>query len=111
MTHTPGPWTVGRKGEQLEDYASGSNYVEAIVGVHHRIGFVEFGDPCAEANAVLIAAAPETAAERDQLLAINAELLTVARNLRNRTLDFVEAESWPEVEAVRRVIAKAEGRE
>jgi hypothetical protein len=67
-----------------------------------------------EANARLIAAAPETAAERDRLKVVNAELLDALKRL----LEFVVAHTDPtvatpqftaEYERSRAAIAKAEG--
>ena len=65
--HTPGPWqatrvnggiTIGSKGERVA-------WLADIHGAHKR----------QEAHARLIAAAPETAQERDRLRAVNAELV------------------------------------
>lgn len=56
---TPGPWHVGELFLRLGAYAAEENHVEPIVGDHRRIGFVEYGDAQAEANARLISAAPD----------------------------------------------------
>ena len=73
--HTPGPWEIiphgaGETADMTirEDKTSGQ-YV-ALVQVFGDSDFA----PRARANAALIAAAPETAAERDRLRAENAEL-------------------------------------
>lgn len=64
-----------------------------------------FGDN-AEADAALIAAAPETAAERDRLREINAELLTALRIAETR----IRAQSniLIETSAKRELLAEAE---
>lgn len=63
--YTPGPWRVGESGPKTTDIKSGHNCLIARV--------IQDGLP--EANARLIAAAPETAAERDRLREINAVML------------------------------------
>ena len=62
LKHTPGPWTLNEAGK--------------ISGPR--------GDTVAfayDADAILIAAAPETAAERDRLKASNADLLEALENI------------------------------
>ena len=68
--HTPGPWEI--KNQNL--VAEGGNCVLANLHMWQ-------GDAPDEgkANARLIAAAPETAAERDRLRKVNAELLKALR--------------------------------
>lgn len=76
--HTPGPWTVYHENGSL---GSGGHYgVEAgdLPGRFKTIAVCAHGSvekPEQRANAALIAAAPETAAERDRLRESNAELL------------------------------------
>src|SRR3990170_7423446 len=78
--HTPGPWKV------LLNYDNRID--ETILGRHTIKGADDYNvarvweldeildkPGLTEANARLIAAAPETAAERDQLREVNAELL------------------------------------
>ncbi len=103
--HTPGPWqyrqlipdgTIIKKEGTFDVFKpaseSGPEYdvcADVLVG----------GPIRKEQDAALIAAAPETAAERDRLLTINADLLTAMRELAQLT-------GWRlPVEA----IAKAEG--
>ena len=74
--HTLGPWSQnpGRGWEIVSETGD-------IAEVCGRAGpnlTNYYDDPERQANSALIAAAPETADERDRLLAINAELLTVA---------------------------------
>lgn len=72
MKHTPGPWGC-------TEYANNPTLIEINIGnvIHPHFAI----DPDAgvgdedRANALLIAAAPDTAAERDRLRAINADLL------------------------------------
>ena len=67
--HTPGPWAF----VSLAPHKFGISDAALIgqKGCHSVIGQI-----WSEANARLIAAAPETAAERDRLKAINLELLS-----------------------------------
>ena len=73
--HTPGPWTVGKEKEPfdiIETYPiRHGKYVNDV------IAYVPLCKPNAKDNASFIAAAPATAAERDKLLQINAELAGV----------------------------------
>ncbi len=76
--HTPGPW-----------------YAEPVINgkEHWIISHGENGSsniPATYANALLINAAPATAAERDRLKAINADLLEALRNLAERAEDVSE---------------------
>lgn len=121
--HTPGPWVdMG-----LSGYPDGDN------GEYHEIQFHNgtaeegnrsFGHVCdvhvlaaneharaiAKANARLIAAAPETAAERDRLKALNAELLAALKAIKEagRMSDQPRAKYCAEIADA--AIAKAEGR-
>ncbi len=74
MAHTPGPWSIKDGARTFYIHGSEDKY---IIAEAHR----DYADPQRESNARLIAAAPETAAERDRLKAINAELLTALKNL------------------------------
>lgn len=67
-THTPGPWAV--------DDATGMNII--CLKPRHTL-FVGQPTACARANARLIAAAPETAVERDRLKQLNAELVAALK--------------------------------
>jgi len=85
--HTPGPWVVDkgpstRGGNGFTVRAGGAIICTAFPGAStDRI------EPVAELNARLIAAAPETAAERDRLREVNAELVAALKNLLS-TPDF-----------------------
>lgn len=86
--HTPGPWHVGAefgvdelrprililRSVAYVEGASPTTYIIGEVGYPTAIGNT-VGAAERKANARLIAAAPETAAERDRLKEINAELL------------------------------------
>ena len=72
--HTPGPWEV----DELEHSLVRSSDRYPITNT-----FRHFRDKSeCHANARLIAAAPETAAERDHLKALNAEMLEVLQGFR-----------------------------
>ncbi len=114
--HTPGPWINDAPGCVAKHWPEGGKATVCICPAGAE----------GEANARLIAAAPETAAERDQLRALNAELLAALRALVARdadisdlalelatqhkgfTMDPDEARAWI---AARAAIARAEGRE
>jgi hypothetical protein len=86
--HTPGPW-VYREDDQtitaiLEGEVARKYDAQAIIAEVRP-------QPEAYANARLIAAAPETAAERDRLREVNAELLEALRNL---VVDLEERAEW-----------------
>ena len=78
-THTPGPWTVNAR-RNVIGKVNGRDEVIALVADMPCIGgsddlAAQRGCEMEHANARLIAAAPDTAAERDRLLAVNADLL------------------------------------
>lgn len=123
---TPGPWSAFVVGETMT--------VAVDIGPHPSgkrpnvvdwTGFDACGLPFDQqvANARLIAAAPETAAERDRLKALNAELLEVLRLTADQALrceipegygpEF-RSEEWDAgydaaISSARAAIAKAEG--
>ena len=76
MTHTPGPWHVGVKTAHHGRDIYGP-HGESVAITDDVATFPE----TAYANARLIAAAPETAAERDRLREVNAELLAACQRL------------------------------
>jgi hypothetical protein len=78
--HTPGPWKVEHDYKPFVIHTA-DHIVCAISGTAATV-------PEAAANAALIAAAPETAAERDRLLEVNKELLAALKDL--LTFDLVE---------------------
>ena len=81
--HTPGPWLIGTpppNGEMTVGTEQGLMVAVATTGLDMPTG----------ANARLIAAAPETAAERDRLKEINAELLEALTLI----LDLNDHEVW-----------------
>lgn len=91
--HTPGPWSI---------CAGDPSWVAT--------GAVKPINCGNQANARLIAAAPETAAERDRLKALNAELLAVLKDLMWRFNDAEPPCNDADVAQARAAIAKAEGR-
>lgn len=76
-THTPGPWTyeslISPKNEGKLVIKNGAEYIATVDAVE--------GDEKNTANGRLIAAAPETAAERDRLKEVNAELLAALKKI------------------------------
>jgi hypothetical protein len=107
--HTPGPWDlVCTPSSSFNDirYLSGPD-CEKIATVHCKAG--EMGQKEALANAALIAAAPETAAERDHLKEVNAELLQALETIVKIT-DGSQPIDYPGALMVARAaIAKAKG--
>jgi len=82
--HTPGPWycpginsKYGVSDWKQANITTGSEYAPIIATVHTEASTYlgEIDHDTMLANARLIAAAPETAAERDQLRDVNADLL------------------------------------
>ena len=67
--HTPGPWTIGdlwqspNAGCTIE---AGDHYIADVYAGHHISDKVQADE--GKANAALIAAAPDTARQRDELL-------------------------------------------
>jgi len=114
--HTPGPWftTDGIYNEIKALSKRGKTWVIA------RITAARVGHDEARANANLIAAAPETAAERDRLRKVNDELLEALMEA-EAGLEFAGADKEPEgqfvpaptlaLRIVRAAIAKAKGEE
>jgi hypothetical protein len=107
--HTPGPWAVVQRFSVAQDF-DGGIAVADVVRLPSRAE--------AEANARLIAAAPETAAERDQLRALNADMLAALREYDAYMSRFYrDTDGGPMSEpnraswkAARAAIARAEGR-
>ena len=84
MTHTPGPWAINA--DYPRTIIAGKTMVASVTAGPDRNSMLQHYKPPADeaaANARLIAAAPETAAERDRLKAINAELVTVLKMARD----------------------------
>ena len=120
MTHTPGPWEWidwfdARPGATLQGWGALVSSKKTVLspdsyswdGIHNRQYFVQ----CSKANARLIAAAPETAAERDKLKAINAELLDALKGVVENFEDLYSGhpdEQPSVVLSAREIIAKAQ---
>ena len=88
MTHTPGPWHIECREDDLVRFSSAHtiggkpNVAIWADGEHAASGFFREIALVAQddmANAALIAAAPETAAELDRLRAVNVELLAALK--------------------------------
>lgn len=102
--HTPGPWAVEYVGTIAEVVNEETLFTVATCG-SHKFGVVR-------ENARLIAAAPETAAERDRLKEINAELLDELRKARLLLKNGRMKKDILAIETVARIdglIAKATG--
>ena len=128
--HTPGPWRIGQLGLTndgasfiLSDHADMSICTVTCQTPFKRGNGWRTECETREANARLIAAAPETAAERDRLKALNAELLEVLRLTADQALrceipegygpEF-RGEEWDAgydaaISSARAAIAKAKG--
>ena len=90
--HTPGPWEVEPFVQSINGYPDWHSFTvrHDRTNVHiATVGDVDrYYEKDNEANARLIAAAPETAAERDQLRDINADLLAALESLEKMTSDL-----------------------
>lgn len=84
--HTPGPWVLKRRAKPFHGVAnirdSAGRRICSFTAHRNHAGYCNAEH---EANARLIAAAPETAAERDRLKAINAELLEACKAVVERS--------------------------
>ena len=99
--HTPGPWHVN--GSEITP----AIWVEESDG--KRICTIKPSEQDAS-NARLIAAAPETAAERDRLRAVNAELVKVVQAYLSTVENKKSKPDLADVDAMaRRALAKAKG--
>mgnify|MGYP001612566934 FL=1 len=100
--HTPGPWRACHNGEctcgQIWSISADHPVATAIIGewgdnlcgkAEDRMVYGSVSAGTAAANARLIAAAPETAAERDRLKAVNADLMEALENIRHE-LDHLQ---------------------
>ena len=93
--HTPGPWAVvPNDGAYVKRPEIGTLRIEAPFPKEDILAIVVTDIPelqrCAVANARLIAAAPETAAERDQLRVSKAELLAALDDLQACSASIIE---------------------
>ena len=89
-THTPGPWQEGRSGNNRVYGPDKQGSRSGLIAVVYK----------GRANARLIAAAPETAAERDRLKAINAELVLFAQQAETVFKDIasgIKRSCWEEM--------------
>ena len=119
--HTPGPWIITQGGGII---TPGGNMVAvtcSATGRHADAGTwaaSSFSEAYADANARLIAAAPDTAAERDRLRVTVADLLAAAElafaalHALAPKLDYYEipdAQAANAYDALRAAIARARG--
>jgi hypothetical protein len=98
-THTPGPWYVR---EQDDIDAEGNGYVWAVKGESHGSYIQNPGHANSEANARLMAAAPE-------MLKALEELLDLTALMPNSDDAVNDPELEPALERARAAIAKAQG--
>jgi len=123
--HTPGPWKIekskgpnARPFDRFEIVSIERREMSNVYGIEPAPKRTQIASIRATAsksitaaNASLIAAAPETAAERDRLKEISADLLEALDSL--LSLGVAEGfgiwEDWEEVKTAREVIAKAKG--
>jgi len=90
--HTPGPWIIDWNISRLDVFSADAATLVATI----RRSTLSAGlDDVAKANARLIAAAPETAAERDRLREVNAELLAALRIAEAALSDIGDADREP----------------
>jgi len=114
MQHTAGPWRRQRPhGSDIPVWGADGKSRGCVALVNMSAERAAE----AEANAVLIAAAPETAAERDRLREVNAVMLaalTCSTAVIEACLPFLSGErrrmADMQIAANRAAIAKAEGR-
>lgn len=85
--HTPGPWRKAESGKEWAIVQERNSLV--ICSVHNNRCVAEDTN---EANAALIAAAPDTAAERDDLKAVNAELIEMLERFDREFMDLAESQ-------------------
>ena len=124
--HTPGPWVVGCKLTPNGVYTVNG---ELIANTHSASRTLRRDEQIAEqdANARLIAAAPETAAERDKLKEVNADLLAALKRVDQSWTEWLPCGPYDESlttgpivriyestisiwKQIRAAIAKAEGK-
>lgn len=113
--HTPGPWYTrfcrragGKSTWEIRHDAGHQWHVADVYGISD--GEKTYGHGFAEANARLIAAAPETAAERDRLREVNAELVAALESaLKSLEIDGPDSAAAVLRTDARAAIAKAKG--
>lgn len=95
--HTPGPWRIGAPYGRLQTEIVNEHGIRSIATVwtgYYKDKQMPAAEilpyPEGQANAVLIAAAPEMAAERDHLREINATLLDEREALRKALEPFAK---------------------
>jgi hypothetical protein len=101
--HTPGPWTT---------YTTKTSHV--VMAAHRMDGTtianVRYKGQVDEANAALIAAAPETAAERDRLRQVNEVMLEALRGVAGWVDPKLDPLAGVALNKARAAIAAAEGK-
>ena len=109
--HTPGPWKVFTTKDGTKVIGIGELNGAGIADC--GFGIWRGNSKEALANARLIAAAPETAAERDRLREVNAELLAELKDavdLADNLYGHLTSEELNLIDAWPAIIAKAEGK-
>lgn len=98
LNHTPGPWVKVKNGSytEIRHVFNSQHHMTICSNVHgYMYSDSKFGitqDQNMNANADLIAAAPETAAERDILKAQNAELREALEQIEGLYIDGEETD-------------------
>lgn len=108
--HTPGPWAVNPINAQVDAFKDG----EAIPVCRMLWPTTERSAAETEANAHLIAAAPELLAERDRLREVNAALLAALERVEREWVNPYDGGTFengelPAMDQARAAIAKAKG--
>ena len=85
--HTPGPWTIYEPELDITAYDEAADRTVTVAMM------CDDAEPEREANAALIAAAPETAAERDRLRQVNEVMLEALRAAHKHAHKALTAES------------------
>ena len=102
-TPTPGPWYATTLTHDGETY---SHVQSASINEDNYVARVDVMDEQGEANAALIAAAPETAVERDRLRQVNEAMLEALKAVVLAVANNPTGGPWEQVAAA---IAAAEG--
>ncbi len=112
--HTLGPWTVNLSTYRPAGQNERKPDAWEVLGPHGEPLPTDYNDPESEGNARFIAAAPETAAERDRLREVNKELLEACKFSFSVSLSHPDMGNNTEFnelrETLQAAIAKAEGR-
>lgn len=106
--HTPGPWQVSAPEDEYDTWLVLCSAHYEVAHIARRYTNGERNEAIEVENARLIAAAPETAAERDRLKEINAELLAALEKIAEVCNGYDLEAGWA-CKTARAAIAKATG--